>query len=60
MTLDLRLAIGYLLLAIGVQLAGYGLLSSGAGAAMNLEWGAVVSITGAAFIAASRFGGGKR
>jgi hypothetical protein len=57
MALDLRLAIGWLLLAIGLQLTGYGLLSDAAGAGLNVTWGGGITAAGLAFYAASRWGG---
>ena len=54
MALDLRIAIGWLLLAIGVQLVGYGLFS---GSPMNVTWGGGITVTGLLFHAAARLGG---
>ena len=56
MTLDLRLVIGRLLLAIGLQLVAYSFFSEGRGASMNLLWGSVISAGGLAFHLFARFG----
>lgn len=56
MTLDLRLALGLLLLAIGLQLAGCGLITDGPGASLNTRWGGGIAAVGAAFIFWARRG----
>jgi hypothetical protein len=56
MALDLRTAIGWLLLAIGLQLAGYGLFSDGRAASMNIQWGGIIAAAGAAFHLLVRLG----
>lgn len=47
MALDLRIVIGRLLLAIGLQLVVYGLISEGRAYSMNLFWGGVITVSGA-------------
>lgn len=49
MALDLRIVIGRLLLAIGVQLVAYGFFSDGRGASMNMGWGGGIVAAGAVF-----------
>ena len=49
MALDLRIVIGRLLLAIGLQLFVYGFLSEGRAAAMNIAWGGVITLAGGVF-----------
>lgn len=56
MTLDLRLALGLLLLAIGLQLAGCGLITDGPGASLNARWGGGIAAAGAGFVLLSRRG----
>lgn len=56
MTLDLRLALGLLLLAIGLQLAGCGLITDGPGASLNSRWGGGIAAAGAVFIFLGRRG----
>jgi hypothetical protein len=55
MALDLRIVIGRLLLAIGVQLLLYGLWSEGRAASMNLLWGGILAAAGAVFHLLRRF-----
>lgn len=60
MGLDIRLPIGLLFTIIGVLLAGYGLLSDASiyarslGFNINLAWGIVLLVFGAAMLAAWR------
>jgi hypothetical protein len=54
MALDLRKAIGWLLLALGVQLVAFGAISEGAGRAMNLQWGSAITVAGGLFHLAAR------
>lgn len=56
MALDLRIALGLLLLAIGLQLFGYGLLAGGAGASLNVRWGGGIAAAGAIFLLLARRG----
>lgn len=49
MALDLRIVIGRLLLAIGLQLLIYGFFSDGRGASMNVGWGGAIAVAGAVF-----------
>lgn len=56
MALDLRIVIGRLLLAIGLQLMIYGFLSDGRAASMNIAWGGVITITGGLFHLLRRLG----
>jgi len=56
MALDLRLVIGRLLLAIGLQLFVYGFLSEGRTASMNIAWGGVITIAGGVFHLFRRLG----
>jgi hypothetical protein len=49
MALDLRIVIGRLLLAIGLQLLLYGFLSEGRAASMNIGWGGAIAVAGAIF-----------
>lgn len=54
MALDLRIVIGRLLLAIGLQLVVYGFLHEGRASSMNLAWGGGITVTGALFHLAPR------
>lgn len=56
MALDLRIVIGRLLLAIGIQLVLYSFFSEGKGAAMNLTWGSLLVATGLGFHLFRRWG----
>jgi hypothetical protein len=56
MALDLRIVIGRLLLAIGLQLFIYGFLSEGRAASMNIAWGGVITIAGGIFHLFRRLG----
>ena len=56
MALDLRIVIGRLLLAIGLQLFVFGLLSDGRVATMNIAWGGVITIAGGVFHLFRRLG----
>ena len=56
MALDLRIVIGRLLLAIGLQLFVFGLLSDGRVATMNIAWGGVITIAGGVFYLIRRLG----
>lgn len=56
MALDLRIVIGRLLLAIGVQLVAYGFWSEGRAASMNLFWGSIIAATGVVFHLFRRLG----
>jgi len=49
MALDLRIVIGRLLLAIGLQLVAFGLSKEGRTASMNMGWGGGIAFAGAAF-----------
>ncbi len=49
MALDLRIVIGRLLLAIGVQLVAYGFFTEGHGASMNMGWGGGIVAAGIVF-----------
>jgi hypothetical protein len=49
MALDLRIVIGRLLLAIGVQLVLYGFFTEGHGASMNRGWGGGIVAAGVIF-----------
>lgn len=54
MALDLRKAIGWLLLALGVQLLAFGAFSDGAAHIMNVVWGGATAAVGALFQLAAR------
>ena len=56
MALDLRIVIGRLLLAIGLQLFAYGFLSEGRASSMNIAWGGVITIAGGIFHLFHRLG----
>ena len=56
MALDLRIVIGRLLLAIGLQLFVYGCFSEGRTASMNIAWGGVITIAGGVFYLIRRLG----
>ena len=56
MALDLRIAIGWLLLALGGQLTAYGFFSEGRAASMNLAWGGAIVVAGAVFQLVARMG----
>ncbi|MFN0102064.1 MAG: hypothetical protein ACKV2U_08235 [Bryobacteraceae bacterium] len=56
MALDLRLVIGRLLLAIGLQLVIYGFFSEGRAASMNIGWGAAITAAGVIFHLLRRMG----
>lgn len=56
MALDLRIAIGWLLVALGGQLTAYGLISEGRAASMNLTWGGAILAAGAVFHLVARSG----
>jgi hypothetical protein len=49
MALDLRIVIGRLLLAIGLQLLLFGAFSDGRAHILNVEWGAAIAAAGALF-----------
>ncbi|MBI2684853.1 MAG: hypothetical protein HYX27_00950 [Acidobacteria bacterium] len=49
MALDLRIVIGRLLLAIGLQLVVYGFLHDGRAASMDIAWGSGITLVGAIF-----------
>ena len=49
MALDLRIVIGRLLLAIGLQLLLYGVFSDGRAHVLNVAWGGVITLAGGAF-----------
>jgi hypothetical protein len=49
MALDLRIVIGRLLLAIGLQLLVFGFFSEGRAASMNIGWGAAIAAAGVIF-----------
>ena len=56
MALDLRIVIGRLLLAIGLQLVIYSFFSEGKASSMNLTWGGLITATGIAFHLFRRLG----
>lgn len=56
MALDLRIVIGRLLLAIGLQLVAYGFFSEGRTASMNLGWGGGIAAAGLVFHLIARTG----
>jgi hypothetical protein len=56
MALDLRIVIGRLLLAIGLQLFVYGFFSEGRAASMNIAWGGAITIAGGIFYLFRRIG----
>ena len=49
MALDLRIVIGRLLLAIGLQLLLYGVFSDGRAHVLNVAWGGVITLAGGVF-----------
>ena len=56
MALDLRLVIGRLLLAIGIQLVAYGIFSEGRTHTMNVAWGSAIVVAGIIFHLFRRLG----
>jgi hypothetical protein len=66
-SLDLRLPIGGLFTALGVMLAGFGLVTGGntamyaksAGMNINLIWGVVMLVTGLIFLGLAKRGAAK-
>ena len=56
MALDLRLVIGRLLLAIGLQLMLYGIFSEGRAHVLNVAWGGVITLAGGVFHLFRRLG----
>lgn len=56
MALDLRIVIGRLLLAIGLQLVVYGFFSDGRASSMNIGWGSAILVAGAIFHLIARMG----
>lgn len=67
-SLDLRLPIGYLFVALGIILGGFGLATNGnaamyvksAGLNINLIWGLVMLVTGAVFLLLARRSAAQR
>jgi hypothetical protein len=66
MNLDIRYPIGLLFLAVGIVLAGYGLVSGpeiyathSLGMNVNLWWGGVMIVFGAVMVALARSGTAK-
>jgi hypothetical protein len=49
MALDLRIVIGRLLLAIGIQLVLYGAFSDGRSHILNVSWGLAITAAGGLF-----------
>ena len=56
MALDLRIVIGRLLLAIGLQLVIYGFFSEGRAHFMNVIWGSAITAAGVIFHLFRRWG----
>ena len=56
MALDLRIVIGRLLLAIGLQLVLYGFFSEGRAHVLNVGWGGAITVAGAIFLMFHRLG----